>query len=50
VYLKPLIEVAAVNALWFLMTSEKYDIEDPKKREVAHIMSEYDIFQFVKSC
>jgi len=40
-YLKPLIEIAVINALWLLMTSEKYDIEDPKKREVMHIMSEY---------
>lgn len=39
-YLKPLIEVAVINALWFLMTSEKYDIEDPTKKKVADVLSE----------
>ncbi|CAG7832972.1 unnamed protein product [Allacma fusca] len=39
-YLKPLIELAVVNALWGIITSEKYDIEDPTKRHALEIMSD----------
>jgi hypothetical protein len=34
-----------VNALWGMLTNEKYDIEDPIKKKIAHIMSVYVIME-----
>lgn len=39
-YLKPVLELAVINSLWAVMTSEKYDIEDPVKSHVMHILGE----------
>ncbi|ODN05582.1 Methyl farnesoate epoxidase [Orchesella cincta] len=39
-YLKPILELAVINSLWAVMTSEKYDIEDPAKRQVMMILTE----------
>lgn len=39
-YLKPVLELAVINSLWAVMTSEKYDIEDPVKQHVMHILGE----------
>ncbi|XP_035711491.1 cytochrome P450 2C15 [Folsomia candida] len=39
-YLKPILELAVVNSTWTLMTSEKFDIEDPAKRDLMQILSD----------
>ncbi|CAG7819346.1 unnamed protein product [Allacma fusca] len=39
-YLKPPMEIAAINCVWQLLSGDKYDLEDPQMRSVYHILSE----------
>ena len=39
-YLKPPLEIAAINCIWQILTNQKYDLEDAEMREVYHILSE----------
>ncbi|CAG7727850.1 unnamed protein product, partial [Allacma fusca] len=39
-YLQESIEIAALNSLWVILTGEKYDLEDPEKKEILKTITD----------